>query len=504
MRPVQIVWFRNNLRLHDNASLTEACKLVASHGAIIPLYIIEPSFWGHTSFGFEKTGPHRKLFLLEGLQDLSNQLNAIGSKLIVRYGNPADVVSALAKEVSISAIHYPAEVCPEERVVEKQVDNTCKSLSIPEKKYWEHNLIHPDDLPFTPRSMPDLFTEYRRQIEHTLLVRPPLPTPKYIPFPTNVKIKSDPIQLPNFKTGRYTGGETAAKKQLNHYLWDSDLLRRYKETRNGLLGEDYSSKLSPWLAQGSISPRLVYQELRQYENQRIKNESTYWLLFELLWRDYFYLIASKYKSKLFRPEGIQNIPIPWNQNRELFQIWQLGKTGYPLIDAIMVELLRTGFVSNRARQITASFLTKNLGIDWRMGAEWFESMLIDYDPASNYGNWCYAASVGTDARGFRYFNILKQAQEHDPEGLYVKNWLPTLRELPAGKIHTPWLLENAEQIKYGVLLGENYPKPIVDLEKSASEQQKAYDLARNNPLHLKGNYKIRRFDPQRMFAKTED
>jgi deoxyribodipyrimidine photo-lyase len=137
-------------------------------------------------------------------------------------------------------------------------------------------------------------------------------------------------------------------------------------------------------------------------------------------------------------------------------------TGYPLVDANMRELARTGFMSNRGRQNVASFLTKNLGINWQMGAEWFESVLIDYDVCSNWGNWNYTAGVGNDARGFRYFNIPKQSKDYDPQGVYLKHWLPELKEIPPGKIHEPWKLNQEERKRYGVILGVNYPRPVVE------------------------------------------
>ncbi len=153
-------------------------------------------------------------------------------------------------------------------------------------------------------------------------------------------------------------------------------------------------------------------------------------------------------------------------------------TGFPLVDANMRELAATGFMSNRGRQNVASFLTKNLGIDWRMGAEWFESLLIDYDVCSNYGNWNYTAGVGNDARGFRYFNIPKQAQDYDRQGTYVKHWLPELAALPAAKVHTPWLLQSVEQKRLGVRLGVDYPWPVVDLAKSVQVNERIYNRAR--------------------------
>jgi deoxyribodipyrimidine photo-lyase len=232
-----------------------------------------------------------------------------------------------------------------------------------------------------------------------------------------------------------------------------------------MLGLDYSSKFSPWLANGCISPRYIYEEVKKYESERVSNESTYWLVFELIWRDYFRFVAMKFGNKIFFKNGITNKETNWKQNRNIFEKWRLGETGVPLIDANMKELLQTGYMSNRGRQNVASFLVKDLQIDWRWGAAWFESQLTDYDVCSNWGNWLYVAGVGNDPRENRYFNILKQASNYDSKGEYVKHWLPELSDVPADRVHSVGLLSNEEQKRFGVRLGVDYPNPIVDVRK---------------------------------------
>lgn len=246
-----------------------------------------------------------------------------------------------------------------------------------------------------------------------------------------------------------------------------------------MLGADYSSKFSPWLARGCLSPRYIYEQVQKYERERVKNDSTYWLIFELRWRDYFRFICSKHGNKVFFQSGIKGLDIDWKEDWERFTLWQAGKTGFPLVDANMREIVATGFMSNRGRQNVASFLTKNLGINWQMGAEWFESLLIDYDVCSNWGNWNYVAGVGNDARGFRFFNIIKQSKDYDPEGKYLRHWLPELASLSAKKIHEPWQLSREEQNQFGVTIGVDYPQPVVDLFKSAKANEKIYNAATN-------------------------
>ncbi len=273
---------------------------------------------------------------------------------------------------------------------------------------------------------------------------------------------------------QFRGGETVGLARLNHYFWEQDCLKDYKLTRNGMLGANYSSKFSPWLALGCLSPRFIYKQVKEYEAKRVKNDSTYWLIFELLWRDFFRFICAKHGNKIFRKSGLQGINIPWQEDWEKFRLWQEGKTGFPLVDANMRELAVTGFMSNRGRQNVASFLTKNLGINWQMGAEWFESLLIDYDVCSNWGNWNYTAGVGNDARGFRYFNIAKQSRDYDPQGEYIRHWLPELASIPEDKINEPWRLSGEEQERLGVRVGLDYPRPIVDFFESVKANEKIF------------------------------
>ena len=221
----------------------------------------------------------------------------------------------------------------------------------------------------------------------------------------------------------FAGGETAGLQRLQHYVWDARCIASYKDTRNGLLGADYSSKFSPWLACGALSPRTIAAEIHRFEQQVTANDSTYWMIFELLWRDYFRFIALKPGNKIFHKRGLGSQTKRYRNDKKLFQRWCQGETGQAFVDANMRELFTTGFMSNRGRQNVASYLAHDLGIDWRWGAAWFESRLIDYDPCSNYGNWTYVAGVGNDPRQGRKFNVRGQAERYDPSGAYVKHWL---------------------------------------------------------------------------------
>jgi deoxyribodipyrimidine photo-lyase len=318
-------------------------------------------------------------------------------------------------------------------------------------------------------------------VEKSAEVRSPFSTPERFPslppqlasgdIPSLEQLGVEPPVIDERRVIKFIGGESAGIARLSEYIWEEDCLQVYKKTRNGMLGANYSSKFSPWLARGCLSPRYIYDEVQAYEEARVKNDSTYWLIFELMWRDYFRLVCLKYGNAIFKPTGLQGVEIPWKQDWERFNLWKEGKTGYPLVDANMREIRNTGFMSNRGRQNVASFLTKNLAIDWRIGAEWFESLLIDYDVCSNWGNWNYTAGVGNDAREFRYFNIPKQSKTYDSKGDYLRHWLPELRNIPGDLVHEPWKLSQDEQKKYGIILGVDYPRPVVDFMKSIKANQ---------------------------------
>lgn len=501
-----MVWFRNDLRVHDHEPLIAA---IATSQQLLPVYCIDPRQFQTTSFGFAKTGAFRAQFILEAIADLRSTLRAIGSDLVVRIGLPEQVIPQLVHQFSCDRLLYHQEVTAEELAVEAALTQALATTPITMQTAWGHTLHHPEQLPWPLQQLPELFTQFRKDVEGRSTISQPLPRPDRLPplpegidpgpLPTLADLDITPPSPSPRSQITLTGGETAGLQRLKDYIWTHDRLRIYKETRNGMLQPNDSSKLSPWLAIGCLSARQIYAEVQTYEQQVIANDSTYWLIFELLWRDYFRWIAAKHGNRIFRVAGLQGLTLPWQQNWEQFEQWRTGQTGYPLVDANMRELQETGFMSNRGRQNVASFLTKNLGIDWRMGAEWFESCLIDYDVCSNWGNWNYTAGVGNDARGFRFFNILKQAQDYDPQGDYVKHWLPELAQIPAAKVHAPWKLLPIEQTRWGLHLDRDYPRPMVDLFESAAAQEALYNRAAGlQPRHQRRDRPQR---PQRPAAK---
>ncbi|BAQ62210.1 cryptochrome [Geminocystis sp. NIES-3708] len=476
-----LIWFRNDLRIHDQAILIHGIE--HNPEIIIPIYCFDERQFSTTSFGFPKTGKFRAKFLIEAVTDLRKSLQKIGNNLIIRKGIPENIIPQIAIENKIDLVCFSAEATAEEIKVEKKLSKKLSQVNIRIKSIWQSTLYHPEELPYSIADIPDLFTNFRKKVEAKSKIYYCLKTPQKLPSIPTIEIGNIPslqdlgledYQLSSKSVLTFQGGETKAIDRLNHYFWEKDCLKNYKQTRNGMLGSDYSSKLSPWLALGCISPRYIYQQVKKYEEERVKNDSTYWLIFELLWRDFFRFTAVKYGNQIFYKSGLQNISLPWQENWSIFELWCEGQTGYPLIDANMRELKSTGFMSNRGRQNVASFLTKNLGINWQMGAQWFESMLIDYDVCSNWGNWNYTAGIGNDARGFRYFNIPKQSKDYDYQGNYLRHWLPEIAQIKGEKIHQPWTLSPHEQKQFNIQLGVNYPLPMVDFFPSIKNNQKVY------------------------------
>ena len=426
-----VVWFRNDLRIRDNEALHRALE---QSDIIYPVYVFDPRQFVLTDLGFTRYGGHRLRFLLESITALRNSLRQKGSDLIIRTGIPEMVLPEIMEMVGAQALFCSKESLTEEKEVALKLENTLGKKKIRMDTFWQHTLFHEEDVPWPIRQVPEVFTSFRKEAEKTVTVRDEFPVPAVIRGFTDIDAGDIPAhndlgityeEPDERQVIKFEGGEAAAWDRLNYYFWESDLLRNYKFTRNGLLGGDYSSKLSPWLSLGCISARSVYFEIKRYEEQRKKNISTYWLFFELLWRDFFRFMAKKHGNRIFLPGGFTGHVPEYAENTELFEKWKHGETGEPFVDANMKELLLTGYMSNRGRQNTASYLMHDMGIKWTWGAQWFENRLIDYDASSNWLNWAYIAGVGNDPRDGRKFNIESQSLRYDPKGRYVSHWLET-------------------------------------------------------------------------------
>jgi len=468
-----LVWFRNDLRMHDQEALYKAASKAAQ---IIPVYCFDPRQFGRNALGFHKTGALRAQFLIESVEDLRLSLQRIGSDLIVRMGKPEEVIPTLAEMAGVSAVYAGREIMQEDTEVENHLEARLWAKKIPLALFWQSTLFHIDDIPFPIRNFPDSYPDFRKEADKSTRVRPPLPVPAQlhtdksihpgkIPTLTELGLPDlpdlDPRAVMVFK-----GGEMQGLQRLQTYFWEEDRLREYKETRNGMMGAGYSTKLSCWLALGCVSPRQIYQEVQRYESERVKNDSTAELVTELLWRDFFRFIARKYGNRIFRPEGIRNDQqLTYSENLSFFRKWTEGETGVPFVDALMRELKHTGYISNRGRQVVAHFLARDLKINWTWGALYFDSQQLDNDPSLNWCNWNYLLGLSNDPRENRSFNLMAQAKKYDPQGEYVKLWLPELAGIPASRIHQAGELSAEEQKQYGVVIGQDYPQPVVAYER---------------------------------------
>ncbi len=399
MKKTIIHWFRNDLRLHDNPALYQACQ---DAQLVLPVYIFDPRFLENLpDINVPKAGGYRVRFLLESLADLRRNLRKKGSDLLIRMGEPAQVLAGLVSQHQAQAVYAGQEATTEELQLEEQVRQALKPSGASLELFWMLSLYHLDDLPFEVSEVPDAYRDFRKGCEKQAQVRKevPVPTLPALPdvavgqLPTLKSLGLAPVQTDDRAVIHFVGGETAALQRLETYFWERDQLRNYKHTRNQLLGEDYSSKFSAWLANGCLSPRRIYWEVKRYEQERKKNISTYWLIFELIWRDYLRFQAARQGHRIFRAAGPRDVSTRgWQKDYDLFTNWAAGQTGIPFVDANMRELNATGFMSNRGRQNVASLLLhrgekSDLSVWWPWGAAYMESLLIDYDPASNWGNW---------------------------------------------------------------------------------------------------------------------
>jgi deoxyribodipyrimidine photo-lyase len=428
--------------MHDQPALQQAVNYALEHRVwLLPIYIADADEDTHNAWDFIRVGSRRKAWMAMAVQGLSDQLAHLGSQLLALKGQPVEILAALSQ-----SLQQPLLVCedicaPYEAL---QIQNL-QERGVRVQTVWQSTLMAPESLPFAPEEVPDTFTRFRQVLEkNQIQPTPPLPPVPQMPSlppssvlapclshlqtwsdvsvmlsPAQDARTSFPMALPACH-----GAERAALAHVADYC-RRGLPSTYKTTRNQLMGMDYSTKWSPWLATGALSSRQAWSAVAAFEQTQGANESTYWICFELLWRDHFRWLHRKHGVRLYRPQGLTDLPAPLHHPRA-FQQWCQGETGQPFIDAAMRELALTGYLSNRMRQNAASYLIHDLQCDWRAGAAWFESQLIDFDVYSNQGNWLYLAGRGTDPRGSRRFNPEKQASDYDPSGEYRQSWASSL------------------------------------------------------------------------------
>lgn len=489
---MQLVWFRSDLRTLDHAPLRAA----VAAGPTVAVVALDVDRFRPHEHAFPRIGEHAAAFLLKSVDELRSALTVLGIPLIVRSDAPATAVIAAATELRAAAVHAHAEACTEERRAERAVRRGLSAVDGATLHLHDGmTMVLERDLPMPFDEIPEVFTRFRRAVERSAEFRRPEGSPPRQAWPelAGAAQSSEPHALDGIDLGRtpgldelslpapatderavlpFPGGSTAALDHLDRWIHREGHAAHYKDTRNGMVVASDSSKFSPWLAVGCLSPRTVLAETQRYESEHGRTSGTEWLIVEMLWRDYFRFVARRAGPDLFGSGGIRRLDMPWRIDAAAeadFDRWRAGRTGVPMVDASMRELDATGFMSNRGRQIVASFLTKTLGVDWRWGARWFESRLIDHDPASNWANWNYIAGVGNDAREFRWFNPWSQAERYDADAAHARRWLPELAELDARSIHRP---DPAARDS-----ATDYPRPMVDVHDASDATRQRFESA---------------------------
>ncbi|MBW2940121.1 DASH family cryptochrome [Zhongshania aquimaris] len=422
MKKLGLYCFGNDLRLHDLAPLR---ALAARVDHLLCVVCVDPALVVSSPHivGDAPISKQRRQFLEESVAELAVSLDKLGQRLIVCRASARQGLAELIDRYPVDEVYRSRHPGSYERSQWQFLQK-----SFPTTRFQEldsHTLFNWEALPFAPAALPPTFSQFRKAIAD-LRVPQPLPTLTELPPPP------DAMELPardevflalgdDAKHFRFYGGEVAGLEHTQSYF-DSDWPSHYKVLRNDLDSWHHSTKFSPWLALGCVSAREIVSQLRDYEARHGANDSTEWIYFELLWREYFQWYAYQHGNHLFRFKGIKQRKPLTSFYPERFRAWTQGETPWPLVNACMHQINETAYMSNRGRQIVASCFVHELQLDWRYGAAYFEQQLIDYDMASNWGNWQYLAGVGADPRGHRRFDLEKQARQYDPDGAFTRRW----------------------------------------------------------------------------------
>ncbi|MBB6052056.1 cryptochrome/photolyase family protein [Armatimonas rosea] len=455
-----LVWFRRALRVTDNRALRTA---LAASESVVPVFVIDPAILKRPD-----TGERRVAFLWAGLRALDTELRQRGSALIVRCGEPAQELARLAEETGATALYYGQEYEPAGKARDQRVVEALRNLESVACR--DHLLAEPESLATKAGTPYTVFTPYFRLWQEQAFLAP-VAAPERIPTPQG--IASEP--LPE-SVSVLPAGERAAQEQLQGFARAA--LRAY-DTERDFPALPGTSQLSAYLKLGMLSPRQALGAARQCREQLPVDRRAgvdAWVR-QLAWRDFYYQILVHFPhvaTGSFKPKFDA---LAWPNDPTLYAAWERGETGYPIVDAGMRQLAQTGTLHNRVRMIVASFLTKDLLCDWRLGERYFMQQLLDGDQAANNGGWQWAAGTGTDAQPyFRIFNPVSQGEKFDPDAQYVKLWCPELKRVPAKWAHKPWELSRNEQAAVNCVLGKDYPQRIVEHSEQRARALALYKM----------------------------
>lgn len=450
----RLLWFKHDLRLDDNPALL----LAAQAQALLPVYVFDPRLLRVGDLGARRLGVHRTRFLLESLVALDVALRQKGSRLLLVQGRAEELIPALVERFKLHEVVTSAELAPDDQAQLALIRERLGAVPLLETP--GNDMFRGDARPYSPDALPATYAGFCRLHAERPSVFEPLPPPAVLPplpqhseeaclpLPTLSQMGLGESQLLSGSAFPFAGGEMAAEAHLREFFWNSAEVRTYASGEPPM-GAEISAKLSPWLANGCLSAQRVAAELRRHEGHYGVNASTQAFWRALLWREFFRVTLARRGKTLFVAAGTVATARAPAEVDERFLHWCAGRTGLPLVDACMRELAATGFISNRARRIVAGYLIGELKQDWRHGAAWFQEHLLDYEPASNWGNWAYLAGLCSDPRSAEAFNSLRQARLYDPEATYVSHWLPELEPLPVALRHTPFLLPASQREALG-------------------------------------------------------
>lgn len=420
-----LVWFRNDLRLHDNEMLVEA---IAKSDEILPVFCFDPRQFELTRYHSIKTGSTRAKFSLESVQDLRRSFQKFGGDILILMGKPEELLPDLVSKYEITEVYHHREVAYEETVISTSVEDLLWKLKVNLKHFIGHTLYNKEDLPFPIKDIPDVFAQFKKKTERDAIVKPCFLTPEKISFVSvddwgNLPELKDLVANENLLDpaveSELKGGETEALIHLHDFLHTGEgmALANTQLKKYGII-----SKLSAWLALGCLSPREVYWKMKEAEANYGLKPYFNQIVLGLLWRDYFRFMFKKYGNTFFKPEGFKLDAEPMSMaDSQLLIDWKLGNTAQPLVNSVMHELNATGYINHASRLLVATYLVYELQLNWVMGAAYFEEKLIDYAPASNWGNWANMAGVGNDLRLTNSFDFDKQLKVFDPKGAYAQS-----------------------------------------------------------------------------------
>ncbi|MBD3267222.1 deoxyribodipyrimidine photo-lyase [bacterium] len=471
-----LVWFRNDLRLEDNPAF---CAAVEQKGPILPLYIHAPDEEGEW-----KPGEASNWWLHHSLYALHEELSKLGLRLIVQQGESLDILTRLAKKTKAAAIFWNRRYEPTLVARDAYVKSCLQELDVFVESFNASLLFEPWEIKNRQDKPFKVFTPFWKHYLSIMAPPMPLARPQTVLAPSSwpPSLSIGDLELQPFYdwTGglqeNWKPGARHAKHQLERFINETILHYDEKRNRPDTVG---TSRLSPYLHFGDIGPRQVFhavQERLQEENNDAFAKNAWAFLRELGWREFAYHLLFHFPYTADSPLREEFEAFPWQANPQGMEAWRKGLTGYPIVDAGMRELWETGWMHNRVRMIVASFLVKDQLLPWREGAKWFWNTLVDADLANNTLGWQWTAGCGADAAPyFRIFNPVLQGEKFDPQGHYVRKWVPELAGLPNKLLHKPWEASPTALAEAGIELGETYPRPIVDHKEARADALRAYD-----------------------------